>query len=171
MSEIFLKSCEKMDEIPDESIDLIVTSPPYWNAIDYDQHVTDSRKWYRTREGDDYGNYLNWLKICFTECFKKLKPGKFCCVVIGTLLYNGKHYPLPHHFTQLMEKIGYEFHQDIVWYKVTGGVKRAGVTIQNPYPGYYTPNIMTEYILIFRKLGPKSTRRKQKRKNKKIKSQ
>jgi len=54
-----------------------------------------------------------------------------------------------------MESIGYEFHQDIIWYKVTGGVKRAGVTIQNPYPGYYCPNIMTEYILIFRRPGPK----------------
>jgi len=42
-----------------------------------------------------------------------------------------------------------------VWHKVTGGVKRAGVTIQHPYPGYYHPNIMSESILIFRKPGPK----------------
>jgi site-specific DNA-methyltransferase (adenine-specific) len=54
-----------------------------------------------------------------------------------------------------MESIGFQFHQDIVWHKVTGGVKRAGVTIQHPYPGYYCPNIMTEYILIFVKPGPK----------------
>jgi len=68
-----------------------------------------------------------------------------------------------------MEKIGYEFYQDIIWYKVTGGVKRAGVTIQNPYPGYYCPNIMTEYILIFRKPGPKFYRtqtKEEKEKNK-----
>jgi site-specific DNA-methyltransferase (adenine-specific) len=38
---------------------------------------------------------------------------------------------------------------------VTGGVKRAGATIQNPYPGYYYPNLMLEYILIFRKPGEK----------------
>jgi len=53
-----------------------------------------------------------------------------------------------------MEKLGWCFHQDIVWYKVTGGVKRAGVNIKRPYPGYYYPNIMTEYILVFRKPGP-----------------
>jgi len=90
-------------------------------------------------------------------------------VVIGTVLYKGKHYPLPQHFVSLMEKIGYEFYQDIIWYKVTGGVKRAGVTIQNPYPGYYCPNIMTEYILIFRKPGPKFYRtqtKEEKEKNK-----
>ena len=155
MGDIFCQSCEHMDEVPNESIALVVTSPPYWNAIDYEQHVADPTEWYRTRQGSPYEEYLDWLRVCFTEVFRKLKPGGFCCVVIGTVLYEGRHYPLPHHFTKLLEDIGYEFHQEIVWNKVTGGVKRAGVTIQNPYPGYYCPNIMTESILIFRRPGPK----------------
>lgn len=149
------KSCEKMDELADNSVHLIITSPPYWNAIDYDQHTQDRTKNFRTRKGDPYDNYLGWLEICFKECYRVLKPGRFCCVVIGTVLHTGKHYPLPQHFVARMERIGFEFHQDIIWYKVTGGVKRAGVTIQHPYPGYYCPNIMTEYILIFRKPGVK----------------
>lgn len=155
MNKIFLKSSEKMDELKDNEVDLIITSPPYWNAIDYDVHTEDNTKWFRTRKGGEYEKYLDWLMRCFQECYRVLKPGKFTCVVIGTLLYNGKHYPLPQHFVSLMDNIGYEFHQDIVWYKVTGGVRRAGVTIQNPYPGYYCPNIMTEYILIFKKHGLK----------------
>jgi DNA modification methylase len=155
MNEIFLKSCEKMDELGDGEVNLIVTSPPYWNAIDYDVHTADKTDWFRTRKGTEYETYLDWLAVCFKECLRVLKPGGFCCVVIGTVLLDRKHYPLPHHFTALMERLGYEFHQDIVWYKVTGGVKRAGVTIQHPYPGYYLPNIMTEYILIFKKPGPK----------------
>ncbi|MGC8838992.1 MAG: DNA-methyltransferase, partial [Anaerolineae bacterium] len=53
------------------------------------------------------------------------------------------------------ERIGYIFHEHIVWHKVTGGVKGAGVTIQKPFPGYFNPNIMTESILVFRKPGPK----------------
>ncbi len=169
MNKIFLKSCESQDEIQNDEVDLIITSPPYWNAIDYDVHTTDKTKWFRTRKGEEYEKYLEWLTRCFQECYRVLKPGRFCCVVIGTVLYKGKHYPLPQHFVSLMEKIGYEFHQDIVWYKVTGGVKRAGVTIQNPYPGYYCPNIMTEYILIFRKPGPKfyqSRTKEEKEKNK-----
>jgi len=155
MNKIFLKSCEKMEELKEGQVDLIITSPPYWNAIDYEQHIEDNTKNFRTRKGNEYREYLDWLTTCFSESYRVLSPGKFCCVVIGTVLYNGKHYPLPQHFIPLMENIGYEFHQDIIWYKVTGGVKRAGVTIQNPYPGYYCPNIMTEYILIFRKPGPK----------------
>jgi len=159
MSGIYCKSCEKMDEVENNSVDLIVTSPPYWNAIDYDQHVADRTKNYRTRNGDDYKTYLNWLERCFGEVYRKTKPGKYCAVVIGTVLYNHFHYPLPYHFVSLMEKIGFEFHQDIIWHKVTGGVKRAGVTIQNPHPGYYYPNIMTEYILIFRKPGGRDDKR------------
>lgn len=155
MDRLFLKSCEKMDELPDGSVDLVVTSPPYWNAIDYEQHVADPEKWYRTRRGGPYEEYLDWLRACFSEVFRTQKRGGFCAVVIGTVLFNGRQYPVPHHLVVLMEEIGYEFHQEIVWHKVTGGVKRAGVTIQHPYPGYYHPNIMTESILVFRKPGPK----------------
>jgi len=145
-----------MDEVPDGSVTLIVTSPPYWNAIDYEVHVQDPKAWFRTRRTlAPYEEYLEWLRTCFTEAYRKQKAGGFCAVVIGTVLLNGKQYPLRHHFTGIMERVGYEFHQEIVWYKVTGGVKRAGVTIQNPYPGYYCPNIMTESILIYRKPGPK----------------
>jgi len=52
-----------------------------------------------------------------------------------------------------MGNLGWEFHQDIIWHKCTAGVKRAGVFIQKPFPGYFYPNIMTEYILLFRKPG------------------
>ncbi len=155
MNKLFAKSCEKMDEVADESVDLVVTSPPYWNAIDYEQHVADSEAWYRTRRGEPYEEYLDWLKVCFTEIFRTQKPGGFCAVVIGTVLLNGRQYPVPQHLVVLMEKIGYEYHQEIVWHKVTGGVRRAGVTIQHPYPGYYHPNIMSESILVFRKPGPR----------------
>lgn len=69
------KSCEHM-EVPDESIDLVVTSPPYWNAIDYEQHVEDPTAWYRTRKGGPYEEYLDWLERCFREVFRVLKPGR-----------------------------------------------------------------------------------------------
>jgi len=144
-----------MDEVPDNAVDLVVTSPPYWNAIDYEQHVEDPTAWYRTRQGGPYEEYLDWLQRCFAEVYRVLKPGGFCAVVIGTVLLNGRHYPVRHQFVTLMtDRLGYLFHDEIIWHKVTGGVKRAGVTIQQPYPGYYYPNIMTESILIFRKEGP-----------------
>ncbi|MBI3362011.1 MAG: site-specific DNA-methyltransferase [Chloroflexi bacterium] len=158
MNQIFSHSCESMPEIGDNSISLTVTSPPYWNAIDYDIHASDKSKPYRTRAyGNgytEYANYLEWLDKVFGEVLRVTKPGGFCATVIGTVLLEGKHYPVPFDLTARLTQKGWEFHQDIIWHKTTAGVKRAGVTIQQPYPGYYYPNIMTEYILIFRKPGP-----------------
>jgi len=157
---LFAKDARHMDALADGEVNLVVTSPPYWNAIDYDQHIADSSAWYRTRTGDEYEIYLAWLSEIMSEVWRVSAPASFCAMVVGTVLHERKHYPLPFHLVGLMQDIGFQFHQDIIWHKVTGGVKRAGVTIQHPYPGYYYPNIMTEYILVFRKPGD---RRYQKR--------
>lgn len=148
-----------MPEVADDSVALTVTSPPYWNAIDYDTHARDAaadradRQNYRPRREQDYDAYLEFLKQVFSEILRVTTPGGHCAIVIGTVLSNGRHVPVPYHVMRFMQDIGWEFHQDVIWAKVTGGVKRAGATIQNPYPGYYYPNLMLEYILIFRKRG------------------
>lgn len=151
-------SAEDLSVLDDDSVALTVTSPPYWNAIDYDIHVNGTNEWYRTRKYSkgygDYLEYLGWLEKVFRPLLGKTRPGGLCAVVIGTVLMDGEHYPLPFDFTARMVEWGWVFHQDFIWHKVTGGVKRAGVFIQKPFPGYFYPNIMTEYILVFRKPGP-----------------
>jgi len=158
VNRIFAHSCETMDELDGGIVALTVTSPPYWNAIDYDIHASDKTKNYRTRAYangySDYTDYLGWLERIFSEVLRVTKPGGFCAIVIGTVLLDGTHYPVPFDVVSRLTRGGWEFHQDIIWHKCTAGVKRAGVTIQKPYPGYFYPNIMTEYILIFRKPGP-----------------
>ena len=154
------QSSERMHQVVDESIALTVTSPPYWNAIDYDIHSANGNGvWHRQREYREFGatfnDYLDKIETVFDEVFRGTMPGGFCAIVVGTILDGGKHYPAPMLITERMLGIGWEFHQDIIWNKVTGGVTRAGSFIQNPRPGYYYPNIMSEYILIFRKPGPK----------------
>jgi site-specific DNA-methyltransferase (adenine-specific) len=157
MKNIFAHSCESMHELNDSTVSLTVTSPPYWNAIDYDIHASNKAQNYRTRAYgngySEYSNYLEWLEKIFVEVFRVTKPGGFCGIVVGTVLLNGKHYPVPFDLVARLVQKGWNFHQDIIWHKCTAGVKRAGVTIQKPFPGYYYPNIMTEYILIFRKPG------------------
>ena len=156
----YCRSSERMVEIEDDSIALTVTSPPYWNAIDYDIHANgNGNEWYRTRKYNNgfegYDDYLGLLTEIFAEVYRVTKPGGFCAVVIGTVLMNGKHVPVPFDITARLVSAGWEFHQDIIWHKTTAGVRRAGSFIQKPYPGYYYPNIMTEYILVFRRPGPK----------------
>jgi site-specific DNA-methyltransferase (adenine-specific) len=142
-----------MPELADGSVGLTVTSPPYWTTIDYAAHTSRPGENYRPRPTGDYAMYLDFLRRCFGEIFRVQRESAFCAVVIGTVLVGGKHIPLPFHFVSLMEEIGWIFHQDIIWSKCTGGVKRFRSTTRNPYPGYFYPNIMTEYILLFRKPG------------------
>ena len=147
-----------MPQCADGSVALTVTSPPYWNAIDYDIHARHGRaEWFREREyvafGESFDDYLANIARVFAEVLRATAEGGFCAVVIGTLLHKGRHYPTPMLITERLCRGGWEFHQDIVWNKVTGGVKRAGVFIQHRKSGYYYPNIMTEYVLVFRKPG------------------
>jgi site-specific DNA-methyltransferase (adenine-specific) len=159
VNQIVAGSCDSMAGLADGSVALTVTSPPYWNAIDYDVHASDKKQHYRTRAYSagyaGYPDYLGWLERIFGgEVLRVTKPGGFCAIVIGTVLLNGVHYPVPFDLIARLTGCGWEFHQDIIWHKCTAGVKRAGVTIQKPYPGYFYPNIMTEYVLILRKPGP-----------------
>lgn len=156
---IYPHSSEHMPELEDGVVALTVTSPPYWNAIDYDRHAEDPTKNYRTRQYDaayrDYQEYLDWLCRILREVHRVTTPGGYCAIVVGTVLLNGNLYPVPFHIASLLTQQGWLFHQDIIWHKCTAGVKRAGTSIQKPYPGYFYPNIMNEYILIFRKPGPR----------------
>ena len=82
VNRIYTRSCEDMHELKDNSVALTVTSPPYWNAIDYDIHALDKRQHYRTRKYAqgyaDYEDYLDWLKRVFQEVLRVTKPGGFC---------------------------------------------------------------------------------------------
>ena len=154
----YCQSSEKMPQCADGLIALTVTSPPYWNSIDYDIHSRQGNEmWYRERNyeafGETFEDFLDKIEEIFREVYRVTLEGGFCAIVAGTILHRRKHYPAPMMVTGRMLRIGWEFHQDIIWNKVTGGVKRAGSFIQRPQAGYFYPNIMTEYILVFRKPG------------------
>ena len=159
LNQIYAHTCEGMPELADGAVSLTVTSPPYWNAIDYEIHASNENENYRTRAYGDrffnYEGYLDWLASVFNEVWRVTKPGGFCAVVVGTVLMDGQLFPVPFDLVARLTRAEWRFHQDIIWHKCTAGVKRAGVSIQRPYPGYYYPNIMNEYILIFKRPGGK----------------
>jgi len=139
---------KNLNFIPSNSIALTVTSPPYHNAINYSKHI--EKGWYRGNQRVQLDEYLNEMQQIFNEVFRVTKQGGYCTVVIGNELANGELIPLPHLLTQrLLEK--WQFHEEIIWRKVTGGIDRFGFTIQHPYPTYYRANIMHEHILVLRK--------------------
>jgi DNA modification methylase len=137
-------------------IALVVTSPPYHNAISYESHSKDASANYRPRQGIDYANeYLPLMKRVWDESWRMLRPGGYLAINVGSVLDNGKHYPLPQDtMAQLcLEEPNWIFDRNIIWHKVTAGVKRAGSVIKHQLPGYWYPNIMTEHIIVVHKPG------------------
>lgn len=135
-----------MKLLQNDSIDLIITSPPYYNAREYSH-------WQR------YEDYLEFLKEVFGLAHEKLKPGRMCCVNISVIIEprtkrssESNRIALPFHFVNLMEKIGYKFLEDIIWIKPEGSSKnRNGGFFQHRKPIAYKPNIINEYIFVFQK--------------------
>lgn len=138
-----------------DKVDLVITSPPYHNAISYESHAQDPSKNFRARTELSYReDYLPFLAQVWNECYELLKPGGILCVNVGSVLDGGFHYPLPqdisNQISNNLEK-DWVYQRTFIWHKVTGGVKRAGSVIGKPYPGYWYPNIMTEHVMIFSK--------------------
>ena len=135
-----------LKNIKNNSIDLIITSPPYYNTKTYSQY-------------ESYEVYLNFLYNIFTKCFELLKEGRMCCVNLSPIIiprqsrqHESKRIPLPYHFVNLMEDIGFKFLEDIIWVKPNGSVpNRNGGFYRHRKPVAYKPNCITEYILIFQK--------------------
>jgi site-specific DNA-methyltransferase (adenine-specific) len=137
-------------------IALVVTSPPYHNAISYESHSKDSSANYRPRQGIDYANeYLPLMKRVWDESWTMLRPGGYLAINVGSVLDNGRHYPLPQDtMAQLcLQEPKWMFDRNILWHKVTAGVKRAGSVIKHQLPGYWYPNIMTEHVIVVHKPG------------------
>ena len=133
-----------------KKIELTITSPPYFNVKDYVEY-------------ENYQQYLLFLEQLFTKIFILTKPGRFCCVNISNILIKRKNrnsesirIPLAFHFVSLMEKIKWQFIEDIQWIKPEGAAKnRNGGFFQHRQPVAYKPNIINEYILVFKKPSDK----------------
>lgn len=137
---------EVLKNVPEESIHLTFTSPPYYNARDYSIYPS-------------YEAYLNFLVQVFLETFRITKEGRFLIVNTSPIIiprisrsHSSKRYPIPFDLHPLLVKMGWEFIDDIVWLKPEYSVKnRIGGFQQHRKPLAYKPNSVTEYLMVYRK--------------------
>lgn len=132
-----------MEELSNESIHLIVTSPPYFNApFDYQGLFTN------------YEKYLNVLAEFSKEAYRVLQEGRIFALNIDDMLVDGTKYPIVADSTKIMQNAGFRYRDRIIWKKPDGYLrisKRSGVLLQNPYPMYFYPDNLLESIIIFQK--------------------
>ncbi|MBI4144404.1 site-specific DNA-methyltransferase [Candidatus Woesearchaeota archaeon] len=155
---IFLGDCLKaMQQLPDNSVTLAFTSPPYLNAINYEEHIEklQGKKERWERKEVSYNEYRDFLIERFKELIRVIKPGGYNIVNISPVGWNGNRVALPFHFVSWMESIGWKFREDIIWEKPVAKDRRSGVLLQHPYPGYYYPSLVSEYVFVFQKPAEK----------------
>jgi DNA modification methylase len=132
-----------MKEIPNESIQLTITSPPYYNApFDYPGLFSD------------YDEFLELIQNLCRDLYRVSAPGRIACFVTDDMLVKGEKYPVVADVTRLMLQAGFRYRDRIVWVKPKGYIRisrRSGVVVQHPYPMYYYPDNIQESILIFQK--------------------
>lgn len=146
--------CRQMSLIPNESVHLIVTSPPYWQLKDYGNKN-------QIGFNDTYEQYINSLNLVWQECYRILQSGCRLCINIGDQFaratYYGRYKVVSIHseIIRFCETIGLDYMGSIIWQKpttmhTTGGAKVMG---SYPYPRGGIVKIDYEHILLLKKQG------------------
>ena len=137
---------EVMRLLPDGCIHLTFTSPPYYNARDYSIYKS-------------YQQYLDFLGEVFADVHRITKEGRFLLINTSPVIvarFSRKHasrrYPIPFDLHNIVSDLDWEFIDDIVWAKPESSVKnRNGGFQQHRKPLGYKPNMITEYVMVYRK--------------------
>ena len=111
--EIYNSSCQFMNMIKDNSVKLVFTSPPYRDLKDYHN---DWQIWYK----QTYQDYLNDMKIVFSECYRVLdKENWVFCINIHSRVVNNKYYPIHIDFYRILKAIWFNFFDCFIWHKAS----------------------------------------------------
>ena len=151
---VYIADSRVMAEVADESVHLVITSPPYWHIKDYG---VPNQIGY----GQSLYEYLYDLSRVWRECWRVLKPGRRLCINIGdqfarAVVY-GQYKVIPLHAEIIAqcETIGFDYLGAIIWQKKTTMRPSGGAVVMGSFP--YPPNGIVEldyeHILLFRKPG------------------
>jgi len=153
-AKIIIGDSRWMPEIKDKEVDLIITSPPYWQIKDYGEEG-------QIGYGQSLHEYLKDLYYVWQECYRVLREGGRFCLNIGDLfaraIIYGRYKVIPLHAELIAqcERIGFDFMGSIIWQKKTTMNTTGGANVMGSFP--YPPNgiieIDYEYIHIFKKPG------------------
>ena len=143
-----------MQEVKDASVQLIVTSPPYWQLKDYGS--SDQIGFNHT-----YEEYINNLNLVWSECYRIIENGCRLCVNIGDQFARSVYYgrykviPIRTEIIKFCETIGFDYMGAVIWQKVTTCNTTGGASVMGsfPYPRNGILKIDYEFILVFKKQG------------------
>jgi DNA modification methylase len=153
---VYVADARDISMVEDNSVHLILTSPPYWNLKEYNQHKE------QLGNIDDYEKFLEQIDNVWKECLKKLVVGGRMIVVVGDVLLSrretGRHRIIPLHsdIQVRCSKLGFDNLAPIFWYKISNAsfeVSGNSKFLGKPYEPNGIIKHDIEYILMLRKPG------------------
>lgn len=111
-SKVIFASSENMSMLKRSSVDLVVTSPPYWDLKDYFKKGQIGQ--------EPYGEYIDRMKVVWKECFNVLKKSGTMWININIRRRNGKVVLIPWDFVRICKEIGFYYKGIIIWHKSSG---------------------------------------------------
>ena len=152
--EIIIGDARDMAKIADNSVQLVITSPPYWQLKDYGVCS-------QIGFNDSYEDYINHLSLVWAECSRVLENGCRLCINIGDQFARAAYYgrykviPIKTEVIKSCEALGFDYMGTIVWQKTTTSNPSGGGTVMGsyPYPRNGIVRIDYESILLFKKTG------------------
>lgn len=153
-SKVLLASAEELLQyVAPDSIDLCISSPPYWDILNQ-RRTADMKsiRNYGNLEGDlgtieDYEEFLNATTSIYSEVFKTLKAGAYCCIIVMDLRKKNRFFPLHSDLATRLSDAGYIFDDLIIWNRQSeyNNLRPLG------YPSVFRVNKVHEYILLLQK--------------------
>lgn len=142
-------NCQTLHKIQDGQIQLIFTSPPYYNARIYSDYKS-------------YQSYLDAMSATLKECHRILEDGRFIIINVSPVItkragreFESIRYPIHFDFHRILLENGFYFVDEIIWIKPEYAVpNRIAGYLQTKKPLSYKPNCITESIMVYRKNSP-----------------
>lgn len=138
-----------LNKIKDKQIQLIFTSPPYYNARIYSDYKS-------------YEDYLNSMLESLKQCHRILEDGRFMLINVSPVItkragreFESIRYPIHFDFHKILQVAGFYFIDEIIWIKPEYSVpNRIAGYLQTKKPLSYKPNCITESVMVYRKNSP-----------------
>lgn len=149
---ISLYNCDgrKTSFINDNSVDLIITSPPYYRC----NHLWGNL--WRKLNIENFNDYNEWMQLFYNEWYRILGNGRY--VIVNTSHINDETddkekiaFNNPAYTAIGLERAGFEFADNIIWKKTRVCSPRFGTLVTKRFPRFYYPNNVYEVWLVYRK--------------------